>query len=284
MIWKALFTTFLLLLAYSLFITVFRANIHRTAQTIEQRNVVKAEEFLYENEAQTDTVVVGSSMTNRLLFDSLPGHMGHYYNLGLGGLASVDGLELIAQAKYCPKLVLIEINTLDRTHDPTFLARFTQPVWSQIRKYIPFMRLKYQPVGVAKALLRDWRGDMSENTVETVDTAFVTKLVQERLSQMRNGPRNNDLQRTIDEAGALIQALCKQGTKVVFFEMPIDSRIRNTDAICRLRKLVMNTFSDSVYRHIPFPNEFYQTTDGIHLPHYECIRYSRYVCEQLAAK
>lgn len=281
MIRKALLTTILLLLAYSLFITVFRHDIRRTAQTVEQRNTVTAEEFLYENEAQADTIVVGSSMSYRLLFDSLPGHAGHYHNLAMGGMASVDGLNLITQSGHRPKLVLVEINTLDRTPDTTFLNKFIESGWSKIREYVPFMRLKYQPIGVAKAMLRDWRGGAPENTTETVDTAFVTKLVQERLGQSRDVAEDRGLQRTIDEAHTHIQALRRQGTKLVFFEMPTDPRIRNTNVSRRLRELVAMTFSDSTYRHIRFPDEFYQTTDGVHLPRYETLRYTRYLCDQL---
>ena len=281
MIRKALLTTLLLLLAYSLFITIFRHDIRRTAQTIEQRNTVTAEEFLYENEAHADTVIVGSSMSYRLLFDSLPGHVGHYHNLAMGGMASVDGLDLIAQAGYCPKLVMVEINTLDHTPDTVFLTQFTEPVWSQIRARIPLMRLKYQPIGVAKALLRDTREGVSENIAETVDTAFVTKLVQQQLSQNRNVAGYIDLQRTIHEADAYVQVLRRKGTKLVFFEMPTDPRIRNTNVSRRLRELVATTFPDSTYRHIRFPKEFYQTTDGVHLPRYESLRYTRYLCEQL---
>lgn len=281
MIWKALFTTILLLLAYSLFITLFRNDIRRTAQTVEQRNTVKGEEFLYENGAQADTIIVGSSMSNRLLFDSLPGHAGHYYNLSLEGMASVDGLHLIAHSGYRPKLVLIEINTMDRSPDTAFFAQFVKPGWSQIRRHIPFMRLRYQPVGVVKALLRDWRGGASDQLVETVDTSFVTKLVQQRLSQTNDVAQNRDLQITINAAVKYIQPLRQQGTQLIFFEMPTDPRIRKTNISTRLRELVSQTFPDSVYRHIPFPDEFYQTTDGVHLPRYECVGYSGYLINSL---
>ncbi|MBD2699740.1 hypothetical protein IC229_03765 [Spirosoma sp. BT702] len=282
MIRKALFTTLLLLLTYSLFITVFRSSIRRTAQTVEQRNTVKAEEFLYENGTQADTVIVGSSMSNRLLFDSLPGHNDRYYNLALEGMASVDGLHLIAHAGYKPKLVLVEINTLDRMPDTTFFGKFTETGWSQIREYVPFMRLKYQPIGVMKALLRDWRGGASDDIVETVDTAFVTRLVQKRLSQTNDRPDDKALQQTIDKADTYIQELQKRGTKLIFFEMPTDPRIRNTNVSRRLRELVDATFSNSAYQHIPYPTDTYQTTDGIHLPRNECIRYTRYLYEQLS--
>ena len=281
MIRKAVFTTILLLLAYSLFITIFRSDIRRTAQTVEQRNTVKAEEFLYENGAQADTIIVGSSMSNRLLFDSLPGHAGHYYNLSLEGMASVDGLHLITYSRYRPKLILVEINTLDRKADTTFFHKFVEPGWSQIRQYVPFMRLKYQPIGVMKALLRDWRGGGSDDIVENVDTAFVTRLVRERLSQTNDKPQYSALQATINEANPYVKTLRTEGTQLIFFEMPTDSRIRKSNVSTRLRELVLEKFPASDFRHIPFPNDTYQTTDGVHLPRNECVRYTRYLYEEL---
>ncbi|GAB4000995.1 hypothetical protein GCM10028807_55830 [Spirosoma daeguense] len=283
MIRKAVFTTILLLLAYSLFITIFRSNIRRTAQTVEQRNTVKAEEFLYENGAQADTIIVGSSMSNRLLFDSLPGHLGHYYNLSLEGMTSVDGLHLIAHSASRPKLILVEINTLDRSPDTTFFAKFVEPGWSQIRQYVPFMRLKYQPVGVMKALLRDWRGGgASDEIVETVDTAFVTRLVQKRLAQTNDKPEDKALRATIEDANTYVQMLRKEGTQLIFFEMPTDPRIRNSNVSKRLRELVSEQFPASDFRHIPFPDDTYQTTDGVHLPRAECVRYTRYLYKHIS--
>ena len=280
MVRKAVFTTLLLLLLYSLFIYAFQGKIHRTGLTVQQNNIVKAEEFLYENGQKADTIVVGSSMSNRLLFDSLPGH---YYNLALEGLSSADGLGLIVRAKHRPRLVLIETNSMDRLPDTAFSEALTKPALSVIRKYMPLTRLKYQPVGVVKALIRDWSAE-KRSTVETesIDTSFVSKLIQARLIDMNRIPPENEMQAKIDVSAAYIKSLQASGTQVIFFEMPTDPRVRNTILSGRVRKLVGSTFPESAYPYVQFPADFYQTTDGVHLPWSECARYTRYLYTQLS--
>ncbi|WP_080053846.1 hypothetical protein [Spirosoma aerolatum] len=280
MVRKAVLTTLLLLLLYSLFIYAFQEHIHRTGLTVQQNNIVKAEEFLYENGQKADTIVVGSSMSNRLLFDSLPGH---YYNLALEGLSSADGLGLIVQAKHRPRLLLIETNSMDRLPDTAFFAALTKPALRVIRKYLPLTRLKYQPVGVVKALFRDWRAEkIPAGATEAIDTAFVSKLIQARLVDMNRIPPENEMQAKIDVSAASIRSLQESGTQVIFFEMPTDPRVRNTILSGRVRKLVGSTFPESAYRYIQFPSDFYQTTDGVHLPLTECARYTRYLYTQLS--
>ncbi|MBN8823057.1 MULTISPECIES: hypothetical protein [unclassified Spirosoma] len=280
MVRKAVLTTLLLLLLYSLFIYAFQGHIHRTGLTVQQNNIVKAEEFLYENGQKADTVVVGSSMSNRLLFDSLPGH---YYNLALEGLSSADGLGLIAQAKHRPRLLLIETNSMDRLPDTAFFAALTKPALRVIREYLPLTRLKYQPVGVIKALFRDLKTERSPMvSTEAIDTTFVSKLIQARLVDMNRIPPENEMQAKIDVSAAYIKRLQESGTQVIFFEMPTDPRVRNTILSGRVRKLVGLTFPESAYHYVQFPSDFYQTTDGVHLPWGECARYTRYLNTQLS--
>lgn len=279
MIRKAILTTLLLLLAYSLFIYAFRSHIQRTAQAVEQRNTVKAEEFLYENGRYADTIVVGSSMSSRLLFDNLPSR---YYNLSLEGMGAIDGLRLIAQANKAPRLLLVEINTLDHAPDTTFFAGLAKKGWTRLlREYVPFTRLKYQPVGVIKALLRDWHSSTQPELPETIDTAFVTKVLQERLTHLSDMPDEAVLQYRIGLVANHIHAFQQKGTQVIFFEMPTDSRIRNSMVNSRLRELVDSVFSVTSFAHIQFPTEIYQTTDGVHLPRVECARYTQYLYQQL---
>lgn len=278
MIQKTVLTTVGLLLAYSLFIYVFHSSIQRTAQTIEQRNIVKAEEFLYEDGQRADTIIIGSSMSNRLILDRLGKN---YYNLSLEGMASVDGLRLIAKAKHRIRLLLIESNTLDRTVDTSFFEKIDDKRFARLREYIPFIRLKYQPAGVFKALVRDRYSDPMQELDPPIDTALISKIIRERLGHQVDVVNEDQLRMTINTAKKYIQRLRQQGTEIVFFEMPTDSRVRNIKVYTRLRELVKEAFPLDEYHFIPFPSEPYQTTDGVHLPKYECIRYSHYLAEQL---
>ncbi len=263
-------------MAYSAFIFLYQSHIKRTAQTIEQRNVVKAEEFIYEEDQQADTIIAGSSMSSRLIIDSLPGN---YYNLALEGMSPVDGIRLITVMNHPPRLLLIEANTLDRLPDKGFIAKIEKPFLSWVRKYTPFTRVKYQPVSVLKSLVRDTY--VPAPVAEPIDTAFITKIVQERLGVLADISQQTDdaLKHSVKIAETYIRGLRDKGTRIVFFEIPTDPRIRNTTYYCRIRELINATFAN--YEFVEFPPEAYHTTDGIHLPRAESLRYTKHLRKHL---
>ncbi len=144
-----------MLVAYTGFIQFFQTSITRIGQTTAHRNTVKAEEYLYEAASHYDTLIVGSSMSERLLTDSL-GH--DYYNLAFAGLSSQVGLTLIQHSGHWPRLIFVETNTLLNPVAATKLPALGDgPIWQTVRQHFLFMRQKYQPVGVFKAMLRDWQ-------------------------------------------------------------------------------------------------------------------------------
>ncbi|AQG81176.1 hypothetical protein [Spirosoma montaniterrae] len=282
MIRKAILTTVLLLLLYSTFIHVCQSHIRRTGLTTQQTNTIKAEEFAYETDHQADTIIVGSSMSNRLLFD---GMQSSYCNLSMEGMASIDGLGLIAHMRQHPRLLLVEMNSLDRLPDTTLALHLTEPGWALVREYVPLTRLKYQPLGVAKALFRDWYSPPAQAMgAESIDTAFASKLIAERLHDMMRIPSEGELREKIAKVAEHIRHFQKAGTQVVFFEMPTDPRVRNAALSCRIRHVIEETFPPAAYRYIRYPVTVYQTTDGVHLPQTEGIRYSRYLYQQLCQK
>ena len=278
MIRKTLISTGLLLVMYSAFILIYQTQIKRTAQTVEQRNVVTAEEFLYEDGEQADTIIAGSSMSKRLIVDSLSGK---YYNLALEGMSPVDGLRLISRMKRAPRLLLVETNTLDKLPDEGFINKIEKPVLSWIRKYVPFTRVKYQPIGVLKSLVRDTY--VPTPVAEPVDTVLITKLVQERLGILNDiSPQaDNALKNAIENAETYIRALRSKGTRIVFFEIPMDPRLQNTAYYCRIRELIKLRFPASDYEFVDFPVDSYQTTDGVHLPRQESLRYTKHLHKHL---
>jgi hypothetical protein len=154
MIVKSLLTAAALLIVYTILIVGFQERITHSGQTTLQRNIVKAEEYLYEASNRFDTVLIGSSVSERLIMDSLPGGC---YNLAMAGLSSLDGLQLIKQTAHWPRLIYIELNTLDRGETSDVLEGFNHPRRQFLNQLFPFLRQKYQPVGVVKSLLRDWQ-------------------------------------------------------------------------------------------------------------------------------
>jgi len=79
-----------------------------------QSNLARASRYL--NAPNVDTVLVGSSMTGRLLPSYFKEEGMEVFNLGLDGCHSPFGLEIILMRKNLPKRVLVEAASLD--HDP----------------------------------------------------------------------------------------------------------------------------------------------------------------------
>lgn len=282
MIGKAVLTTTLALGLYTALIFLGQDYIHRTAQTVEQRNIVKAEEFLYEAANQYDTLMVGSSMSDRLTLDKLPGRS---YNLSLGGLTALDGLRLIAAGNHAPKLLYVETNTLDRDEESQTIRDALDPTWRTVKQYVPFVRRKYQPFGVLKAVLRDWANGTGEKAAPeaamVIDPVMLQKAITERTPEMNQSLDDAALRRAMLTTKRYLDDLRQRGTQVVLFEMPIEPRFQNSPRVAKVRQAVAASFPASDYGHVALPTDDYHTTDGVHLTQPECVRYTVYLREQL---
>jgi len=283
MIRRSLFITGTLLVLYTAFIYWAGPAISRTAQTTAQRNVIKAEDYLYDTRARYDTVIVGSSMSERLIVN---GTSNRLYNLSLAGQSSLEGLRLVAARKQYPSVLLVEINTLAR-QDPTEpdLLALTDSARLDLKRYLPFLQLKYQPVGVVKALLRDWQYGRNQvivpKTALNADTSLLTKIVAQMAPLMQQPIPADTLHHLLARAQFYLEPMRRAGTTIIFFAMPSDYRLQRLPTPTSVRQAVMTTFSGPGYYFIPLPKSPYGTTDGIHLLHAEAIRYTTYFREQL---
>ncbi len=284
MVLKALVTALVALAAYSGFIYLFQDDISRTGQTAAQRNVVKAEEYQYEFADQYDTLVVGSSMSERLVMDSLGAGC---YNLAMAGLSAQKGLQLIRESNRWPRLIYVETNTLLIPTQPGRLLTDTStPVERFLRQHLPVLRQKYQPVGVFKALLRDWKYGKSQFVLLEsgwhVDSAFLEKAVASNLRNQQNPLPDSVLQQHVQTIDQLLRAFRQHGTQIVLFEMPVDPRLQRTAYTRSLSAAVYQHFVRQGYPFIkPTATDTYLTTDGIHMTHQSCLAYTHYLCDAL---
>lgn len=282
MIRKSILTTILLLIAYTLFIRYYGNAIYRTAQTTAQRNVVKAEEFIYEASNHCDTLVVGSSMSERLQTERLTPHC---YNLSFSGLSALDGLTLIHSSGHVPKVLFVEINSIAREVPSSLnLATVNDPTERRLKRLLPFLRQKYQPVGVLKALLRDWQNG-SSNVVAPessfrLDTALQQKMVRQLHGSLSQPLSIEATTRSFRQAKVLLSQLQRQGTTIVLFEMPINSQLENLEAPQTIRQYADRYFPAPEYQHIALPTDAFRTSDGVHLLYDESVRYTDYLYTQ----
>ncbi|WP_345250125.1 hypothetical protein [Nibrella saemangeumensis] len=278
---KTLLVTFLLLVVYSSWIHKFGHTISRSAQTIEQRNIVKAEEFLYESKQNFDTLILGSSLSSRLLLDSLPNGC---RDLSFGGLSAREGLQLITMSDRTPKLILIEINTLSLPKSD-FLSNVADgSYWQTAKKYLPFFRQKYQPVGVLKALVRDWHYGKTRTIIpETafrVDSAVRQRTIYEFTSHQQT-QADSEFRCIFGEIKNQVNLLRQRGASVVFFEVPTEAELQTLPVARQIRRYICEYFPEPAYTHIKLPQEPYVTTDGIHLTYRDSGRFTAYLKQQL---
>ena len=282
MIIRSVVSAVLLLVLYTILIISFQGYVKHSGQTTLQRNMVKAEDYLFEANGHFDTVLVGSSMSERLIMDSLPRGC---YNLAMAGFSSLDGLQLIKQSTHWPRLIYIELNTLDRGHTSDAIQEFNDSRQQFLKQYFPFMRQKYQPIGVIKSLLRDWKYSQAQfvdfGISVPFDTTFQEKAIQEKLKEMEYVPADSSLRKDMQIAGNYIDAFRRKGVKVIFFELPIDIRLQNHRRTAVARQYLSNRFSASQYPIINAPADAYLTNDGIHLTRSENIRYTVYLSQKL---
>ncbi|MBC8152810.1 MAG: hypothetical protein H7Z72_07860 [Bacteroidetes bacterium] len=67
----------------------------------------------------------------------------------------------------------------------------------------------------------------------------------------------------------------RQGTRIVLFEMPVDQRLQRTVFAQAIQTALVELCRANEYPFIiPPATDAYQTTDGIHLTHADCLLYT----------
>lgn len=144
MIKKTIVVFFLLMALYIGWIRIAMP-LTKVVQHQWQDNEIKAQNFLYQEGAGSKNVIVGSSLSCRILTDSLS----DFTNLALNGQSLFDGLNIISHKRDLPANVFIEMNVVIRGENKTFTDNLFNPVLFTMREDIPALRDGYQPLGLA---------------------------------------------------------------------------------------------------------------------------------------
>src|SRR3954463_7333081 len=116
MIKKSFILSLLLVAGYSMLLA-YRNPTMSVSNHQWQDNSIKAQNFLYK-EHKFERVIVGSSLSSRLVMDSLP----HYSNLCFAGMSVFEGLKLLSVDKELPVFVFIEMNAIFNAEDKAFTS------------------------------------------------------------------------------------------------------------------------------------------------------------------
>jgi hypothetical protein len=250
-----------------------------------QGNLIKAEEYIYVKGDSCKKVIIGTSQSNRLIMDSLPG----FVSLSFPGESIFDGLNIVSRQGHSPKEVFIEMNQLMRGEDKGFLGSLFSPYLYWKRKWVPALRDGKQPFALAgKSIAFIFKGsakiknlhitdDRSENLDQSKQAGLFQMMLGIQEANYSKPPDPKILNQNLNLLGDYVDVLQKKGSQVIFFEMPVNQRLCNLALAKETREGFYKRFPKVQYLYIPQPEcSEYKTTDGVHVSQEDAAKYSSY--------
>jgi hypothetical protein len=271
------------------------------AQHQWQMNVLKAQEYVYDRK-DSRYVFAGTSLTFRLPGSALPDGS---FNLAMAGTSTFEGLEIIKTSGASPEAVFIETNFLFRKPDNSLTGSLFQPVMYRLRKWLPALRERNQPVSYYLAVTIIFK-----RIIQKIGGIFTAPDIAKPLPPAKAEPaakkRSLDRQAAIDrnlkvqlealntrpsdeEAGALIESLRayvryfqQKGVQVIFFEVPFHQKLYGTRYNKWKSGELERLFPPEQYAYIKYPfADTVKTTDGVHLTKESALLYCSYLSQQI---
>ncbi|SHF54354.1 hypothetical protein [Dysgonomonas macrotermitis] len=292
MVKKTLLLFFILFAAYTL-VVVYVADPNRYISEHQwQDNQIKTQRYLFSDTDSIEAIIVGSSLCERLYMNQLP----HFYNLGLLGLSSVDGLFTVVEKGVYPKYIFVEMNHIDRSLNEELKTSISNPLMTPLRHYIPSLRDGKQPMsfiaipygqkataygvyllqtGLGKITASDERG---KDTLEHVD--MLSKILPQAIEYHSKVPEN--LEKDTQALRKYVDEVILHGSTVVFFEMPVQYQLCGLSRGAAIREQMYKTFPRDEFHYIDMPDcNDYTTTDGDHLDALSAEKYTRYFRQEI---
>ncbi len=285
---KAILTAGALFVTYSIYVAYFAPKWWHTAQHQWQENIIKAQSFLYNESDTIQNVIIGSSLANRLIIDSLP----KTYNLSFSGQSIFDGLNFLTLKSKRPKNIFIEMNLVLRPEDKNFTQSINSPILYHLRKMIISLREDKQPIAILpiaglelynavfnKALFSKQKPEKNNKTeINSNDNdGLFSKILNIQIKNYSKEPDQEILDNSFNTLKEYMFKIENNQTNIVFFEMPVDNKLKNLPQAKTIRKTFMKFFPSSQYNYLILPGSYeYETTDGVHLTKEEALRYTIY--------
>ncbi|MFD1466648.1 hypothetical protein ACFQ48_00315 [Hymenobacter caeli] len=276
MVKKSLLAAAVLFGLYAFFIGHFRPQLSVSRQQW-QDNQIRAEKYLYDNPGAR-RVLVGSSLSARL--DPLPG----VYNLALSGQSVLDGLAIVSAAGRPLETVYVEMNVLDRGEDHNFIQGLRNPILDRGRRMFLALRADKQPLSILAEKTQTALTPLVERLTPAAPagaanpggTALFAKMLDNQQRLYAAVPP--ELPANFAALRGYVQALRARGTRVVFYEMPVQAPLCRTAKADAIRAQFARQFPPAAYRYVALPAcGDYQTMDGVHLNSESAARYTRYL-------
>lgn len=291
MIKKTLVTFFIIFVTYTVIITYFVDPNRIVSEHQWQDNQIKTQNYLFSDTDSLNAIIVGSSLSERLHMNMLP----HFYNLGLLGLGPVDGLSTIQAKGNYPKYIFIETNHMDRPLSDELKNSIENPLMTPLRRHLISLRDGKQPMGfiaipygqkataygvfLLQTALSRITSKNKEQASETSANLF-DEILSNSIEYQNKIPDN--LNKQVNILKQYVEEAIRQGSTVVFFEMPIQHQLCGLPRPLAIRQEIYEHFPPSQYRYIDIPNcAEYTTTDGEHLDFISAGKYTEYFKKEI---
>ncbi len=292
MILKSIIVSILLLGSYSIFLSHHKFY-RQQSQHQWQDNVVKGQEYIYSAHKEDLKVIAGSSLSARLVMDSMPPE---FCNLSFGGQSMFDGLSIVLNSSPKPKQVYIEMNMIKKEGNPAFVNTLFTPVFYYIREELFFMQEKNQPItfignylipGAAthaidpfsNLFLNPFLDEFKGNRVSAIGTqnGFENKLIEQEKKEFSIPFKDDVIRKKFRYLKEAITHLTEDKVQVIFFEMPMHPALESSVEMIYERKLFHEYFPSNSYHYLPKPDYAdFTTTDGIHMAGESALKFTKY--------
>ena len=200
------------------------------------------------------------------------------YNLAFAGGSALTGLMLLKEnallSGYVPESIWIEENILlIRGADYEMIGSLFHPVGYALKKHIPSLREKYQPLNFVMSALKTRFGkSKDEQASQQRDERIYAMSIQNQLASYQNPIQGYEANLALLEG--LLAFFEQRGVRIVFFQMPFDPVLAPTPRVESQHEILRHHFGQ--YEFLPAPNhQAYMTNDGIHLMPESAMRFSK---------
>lgn len=285
MVKKTLIVTSILFLSYTLFVSFLAPKWWKGIGNDIQTRSTKVENFLYNTNISNKNIILGTSLANRIIMDSIK----NTYNLSLSSLGVFDGLYILSLKKEMPKFLFIEMNYFTKEPNESFTNKFSNPTLF-IKKHIISLQEDKQPLVIFGNLLsekcfkpsKSSKALMKKNKNDSLkDLTILNELLSRQKDIYNVIPSDSILASSLDKLEQILKEYQLKGTKIVFFEVPVNYTLINSPYSIAIRNCFYKKFPKSAYKYIDLPENIkFISSDGLHLSSDEAKIYSSYFAKQ----
>lgn len=290
MIKRSFLCALVLVTIYGLFICYF--SVKPVVQYTLQDNLVRAQNYMYDDAVKGDDVMIGTSMSAKIKQEKLPKNV---YILAGAGFSVYDGMSLIINSKRHPKYVFIEENSILLPERPDYIKYlFNLPDYYR-KKYVTSMRDGYQPAGefyssvfIHTAPRIQWFTRYLFNPA--IRVFYKGKILPINPNEyyakekMQSTTDTNLIKAAFMRLKEKVNELEEGGTKVCFYRVPNAPKVHFSFVSVTIMNYFPRYFPASKYTYLANPDIYaYHEDDQIHMDDTSCIKFTGFIAGKIAA-